>query len=36
MVDANTYDEAVEHAKGCPALNSPGGSVEIREIHVFE
>ncbi len=31
IVKAESYDEAVEVAKGCPAL-SYGGSIEIREV----
>ena len=29
---ANTYDEAVEIAKGCPILEFETGNVEVREI----
>lgn len=29
---ADTYEEAVEDAKGCPILNHPEGNVEVREI----
>jgi hypothetical protein len=29
---ANTYDEAVEIAKGCPILDFDNGTVEVREI----
>jgi len=34
MVKADSYEEATELAKGCPALLS-GGNVEIREVHVL-
>ena len=30
---ANTYDEAVEIANGCPLLEFDDGIVEVREIH---
>ncbi len=29
---ADTYEEAVEHAKGCPVLEFDNGTVEVREI----
>ena len=29
---ANTYDEAVDIAKGCPILEFEDGNVEVREI----
>jgi hypothetical protein len=29
---ADNYDEAVEHAKGCPILDFEDGVVEVREI----
>jgi hypothetical protein len=32
MCKANTYDEAVEIAKGCPILEYEDGIVEVREI----
>jgi hypothetical protein len=31
LIKAESYDEAVELAKGCPALQT-GGNVEVREI----
>lgn len=31
LIKAQSYDEAVEYAKGCPALLT-GGNVEVREI----
>jgi YCII-related domain len=34
IVKAETYEEAVEMAKGCPVLNN-GGNVEVREISVL-
>jgi hypothetical protein len=34
LIKANSIDEAVEIAKGCPAL-SFGGNVEVREISVL-
>ena len=34
MVKADTYDEAVELAKGCPIL-TVGGNVEVREISLL-
>ncbi|MEO6328894.1 MAG: YciI family protein [Ginsengibacter sp.] len=32
MVKANSVDEAVEFAKGCPVLQGDGNSVEVRKI----
>ena len=32
IVKANTVDEAVEFAKGCPVLQGDGNTVEVREI----
>lgn len=32
MVKANSVDEAVEFAKGCPILQGEGNSVEVRKI----
>jgi hypothetical protein len=32
MCKANSYDEAVEIAKGCPILEDETGTVEVREI----
>ena len=32
MVKANSVDEAVEFAKGCPVLQGEGNSVEVRKI----
>jgi hypothetical protein len=32
IVKANTVDEAVEFAKGCPVLQGEGNSVEVRKI----
>jgi hypothetical protein len=32
IIKANTYDEAVELARGCPIL-AGGGTVEVREIY---
>lgn len=32
IVKANSVDEAVEFAKGCPVLQGPGNSVEVRKI----
>ena len=32
IIKADSYDEAVEMAKGCPVLNT-GGNVEVREIN---
>jgi len=32
VVKANTVDEAVEFAKGCPVLQGDGNSVEVRKI----
>ena len=32
IVKANTVDEAVEFAKGCPVLQGEGNSVEVRRI----
>lgn len=32
MVKADSVDEAVEFAKGCPVLQGPGNSVEVRKI----
>ncbi|HEV2669888.1 MAG TPA: YciI family protein [Gemmatimonadales bacterium] len=32
VVAAESYDRAIEVARGCPGIVSPGGSVEIREI----
>ncbi len=34
MVKADSYEEATELAKGCPALSN-GGNVEIREVHAL-
>lgn len=36
VVQADNYEMACEYAKSCPALNSPKGTVEVREIAVFE
>jgi hypothetical protein len=33
IVEANNLDEAVEVARGCPGLVSPGSGVEVIEIH---
>jgi hypothetical protein len=35
IVKADSYEEAVELAKGCPILTLPGGNVEVREINVM-
>lgn len=32
LIKANDYADAVRLSQGCPSLNSPDGSVEIREI----
>lgn len=32
IVKASSVDEAVEFAKGCPVLQGPGNSVEVRKI----
>jgi hypothetical protein len=32
LIKASDLNEAVEISKGCPSLNSPDGSVEVREI----
>jgi hypothetical protein len=32
IVKADTVDEAVEFAKGCPVLQGEGNSVEVRKI----
>jgi hypothetical protein len=32
MVNANSADEAVEFAKGCPVLQGDGNTVEVRKI----
>jgi hypothetical protein len=32
IVKADSVDEAVEFAKGCPALQGEGNSVEVRKI----
>jgi hypothetical protein len=32
MVKANSIDEAVEFAKGCPVLQGEGNSVEVRQV----
>src|SRR5271154_7388108 len=32
MVKANSVDEAVEFAKGCPVLQGDGNTVEVRKI----
>jgi hypothetical protein len=32
---ADTYDEAVEYAKGCPILDLEDGKVEVREVQVL-
>ena len=32
MVKADSVEEAVEFAKGCPVLQGPGNSVEVRKI----
>jgi hypothetical protein len=32
LIKATSIDDAVEISKGCPSLNSPDGSVEVREI----
>lgn len=32
IVKAESFDEAVEFAKGCPVLQGPGNSVEVRKI----
>jgi hypothetical protein len=32
MVKANSIDEAVEFAKGCPVLQGKGNTVEVRKI----
>lgn len=34
LVKAETYDEAIELAKGCPVLLT-GGNVEVREINAM-
>lgn len=34
LVKAESYDDAVELAKGCPVL-TVGGNVEVRELSVF-
>ena len=34
VVSAESYDEAIEIAIGCPGLVGPGNSVEIREMAV--
>ena len=31
-VRANSFDEAVEYAKGCPVLQGEGNSVEVRKV----
>ncbi|MCW3121140.1 MAG: YCII-related protein [Flavipsychrobacter sp.] len=34
IVKANSYDEAIEMAKGCPIF-SQGGNVEVREVSIL-
>jgi len=36
MCKANSYDEAVAIAKGCPILEFDDGVVEVREVQVLE
>jgi hypothetical protein len=33
ILKADSYDEAVAHAKGCPILEFEDGNVEVRAIH---
>lgn len=35
IVEAESYDQAVEVARECPVRNMPGSSVEIREMSGF-
>jgi hypothetical protein len=32
LIKANDINDAVEISNGCPSLNSPEGSVEVREV----
>jgi hypothetical protein len=32
LIKANDIDDAIEISKGCPNLNLPNGSVEVREV----
>lgn len=32
LIKANDYDHAVKLSEGCPVLNSPTASIEVREI----
>ncbi len=32
IVKADSFDEAVEFAKGCPVLQGEGNSVEVRKL----
>jgi len=34
MIEAETYDQAVEYARDCPALDY-GGTIEVRQIDVM-
>ena len=36
MVKADSVDEAVEFAKGCPVLGGEGNTMEVRRIHKNE
>jgi hypothetical protein len=36
VIKAKDFDQATELAKGCPALDSDDGTVEIREIMKFQ
>lgn len=32
LIKANDFDDAVQISRGCPSLDGPDGSVEVREI----
>ncbi|MCP9767108.1 transcription initiation protein [Lacihabitans sp. LS3-19] len=36
MVKADSVDEAVEFAKGCPVLQGPGNTMEVRKVAKHE
>ncbi|MEQ9439791.1 MAG: YciI family protein [Cyclobacteriaceae bacterium] len=36
IVKADTLDEAVQLSEGCPTLASSGGTVEVRDVMVFD
>ncbi|SDE20836.1 YCII-related domain-containing protein [Mucilaginibacter pineti] len=35
MIKVDSYEDAVEVAKGCPVFTTGGGSVEVREVSIM-